>query len=37
MNRLIMIIITKRRKQFFSKIYTNKINIITYITFGEKY
>lgn len=27
----------KKKKTIFSKIYTNKINRITYITFGEKY
>ena len=34
---IIIIIIIKRRKQFLAKIYTNKINRITYVTLGEKY
>ena len=34
---IIIIIIKRRRKQFLAKIYTNKINRITYVTFGEKY
>ena len=32
---IIMIIIIK--KTIFANIYTNKINRITYVTFGEKY
>ena len=34
---IIIIIKRRRRKQFLAKIYTNKINRITYVTFGEKY
>ena len=34
---IIIIIIIIMKKTIFAKIYTNKINRITYVTFGEKY